>query len=505
VQAAGAPAGAFATVSNHMLTIQDTGRSDTVKATESGSYIIASINGAGETIPAAGLTKIVIRAAAGNDSLHVTNSVHLPARFVGGSGSDTIKAGAGPATLVGGSGSDSLVGGAGNDVFNADNGVPDTITGGGGSDTAYVNVGMDVFPKLDVGTILDNGATPDFAGEYVKWYDNSLIVTDIRHVGSNALQYTGDIVTNGVDAPCTMTENAGGVLTGKCTFPNGTVHKFKATVSGNTLTAVWPSDNETDVVQKVSFAPAPAAPKLAAQTGKMFSYMAPSNWTVTESNFGILIQSPDGTQQVGYIAATAPGDYDATSIVQAEKNGGTKFISSQLLDSGWTTAGGVYVYRQDSQSLTTFTHNGTVFVSGQMITTMTNPLTGTYNPATKTYGGETLTMMAEITAPAALFIADFPITTYMLSSIKPLGLSAASQFGKAMGAMEIMQPMQWWDYWPGFYDPGIEGDWAYAGGFDYGGDLGSDPWLEAEQGSMAYSSDVMDESVDNFCDDLMDY
>ena len=179
VQLDATPADVFANVANNVLTVQGTANADTITATESAGNIIVSLNNLSETISATGLTKIVLRGAAGRDSLEVDNSVLLPASIVGGNGGDTLQAGSTPATLQGSGGSDSLiggsaadsldggngndtliagnggdtlsagignnhlVGGAGNDLFFAQNSSPDTITGGGGSDTLFGDKTLD--------------------------------------------------------------------------------------------------------------------------------------------------------------------------------------------------------------------------------------------------------------------------------------------------------------------------------------------------------------------------
>ena len=85
-------------------------------------------------IPAAGITKVVVFALGGDDSVEIKSSLGtLPTELFGGTGNDELE---------GGDGNDRLDGGAGNDTLKADKGN-DTLLGGDGDDVLQAGQGDD--------------------------------------------------------------------------------------------------------------------------------------------------------------------------------------------------------------------------------------------------------------------------------------------------------------------------------------------------------------------------
>ena len=87
----------------------------------------------GMTFAYAGLTRIVVDLADGNDTLVVDRRIRVPLVVDAGAGNDLITAGGGPAVLLGGDGNDILSGGAGRDVLIGGAGR-DWLSGGANSD-----------------------------------------------------------------------------------------------------------------------------------------------------------------------------------------------------------------------------------------------------------------------------------------------------------------------------------------------------------------------------------
>lgn len=317
--------------------------------------------------------------------------------------------------------------------------------------------------------------TLNYVGEYEQYYNNALIVVDVRPVGSVIGNYSGDIWSDGEDLKFTATESAANALAGHATG-NGQTVAFNATLSGKTLTVSYPTLGGKDVLTLVDPTPAPTPPSLYSYTGSIFNYVKPSNWNVTENSYGILITSPDGMQQVGFIGSVANGEYGINDVAQAEANAGARFLHTTVLKDGYVSS---TEYVQAGEAVLTFVHNGVTYGSAQLIET--------FNFATGPSSVVTLTEIYEVTAPKAQWVADSPTLIFMLGSI-------ALHPSTAIATAAKRQITPFLSYGLGFYDPGVYGDWSSSGGFDYS----SDPYLYDEQSSLAYSSSSFDTECDNF-------
>lgn len=84
------------------------------------------------------LTKIIVNADDGNDTVLISAAIKKPAELHGGNGNDNLTGGSGDDTINGDDGVDSLTGGKGNDLLNGGNGdgvlQGDVLTGGDGND-----------------------------------------------------------------------------------------------------------------------------------------------------------------------------------------------------------------------------------------------------------------------------------------------------------------------------------------------------------------------------------
>lgn len=85
------------------------------------------------------LSRIVVNAGDGNDTVFVTATIRIPTELHGGTGDDALTGGRGDDQIFGDDGVDTLDGGAGNDVINGGNGdgvlAGDVIIGGDGNDS----------------------------------------------------------------------------------------------------------------------------------------------------------------------------------------------------------------------------------------------------------------------------------------------------------------------------------------------------------------------------------
>jgi subtilisin-like proprotein convertase family protein len=104
-----------------------------IAAGPKGATVKVEVNGVTESVPSAGLARIVVNAGSGNDSVVFHGGLSLERIVYGGSGNDTLVAGNGPAVLLGGPGKDVLKGGPRRDILIGGSGS-DTETGGAGDD-----------------------------------------------------------------------------------------------------------------------------------------------------------------------------------------------------------------------------------------------------------------------------------------------------------------------------------------------------------------------------------
>ena len=166
-----------------LLTISGTASHDIIQVTQTGSQVIASINGYAASFQ--GVSSIAIYGNDGHDT--IVNSTSLPMAAHGGSGNDTLRGGSasdrlsgndGIDQLFGGPGMDWLDGGSGNDHLRGGHGNDrllgqagnDTLEGGGdndvlyghsGQDTMYGHAGNDVMFGGDQSDLLDGGSGHD--------------------------------------------------------------------------------------------------------------------------------------------------------------------------------------------------------------------------------------------------------------------------------------------------------------------------------------------------------
>ncbi len=119
-----------------LLVIVGTDAADDIKVNPGGGApdIKVKMNGAQQTF--VGVTRIVIYANGGNDTVQIVGGITLPVTVFGGAGNDNIKAGGGDSVLVGGDGDDVLLGGAGRDVLIGGKGAD--LLGGSGADDLLI-------------------------------------------------------------------------------------------------------------------------------------------------------------------------------------------------------------------------------------------------------------------------------------------------------------------------------------------------------------------------------
>jgi Ca2+-binding RTX toxin-like protein len=165
---------ATAVLSGTTLTIDGTSGNDTITVRQTATQLTVD----GETIRDGSkyvssivpsrVTRIVVRGAAGNDTISL-NGVTIPAQLFGGPGNDRIISGnaattvygdQGNDTIFGGSGNDWLVGGDGNDLIYGSGGN-DWISGDNGDDKLYGEAGNDTINGGDGRDFLSGGVGND--------------------------------------------------------------------------------------------------------------------------------------------------------------------------------------------------------------------------------------------------------------------------------------------------------------------------------------------------------
>jgi Ca2+-binding RTX toxin-like protein len=144
------------------LVVNGTARADTIVLSGKSSALYVTINGRPMTgSPFSGVTKIVVNAGDGNDSVDLSR-LYLNATANGGYGDDTLIGTAGDDVLNGEAGNDLLDGGPGNDNLLGGDGN-DTLTGGAGVDVFHGEAGSDTLNALDgiSDSVLDTGGGGD--------------------------------------------------------------------------------------------------------------------------------------------------------------------------------------------------------------------------------------------------------------------------------------------------------------------------------------------------------
>jgi hypothetical protein len=144
-----------AAIAHGVLSIEGTGRSDTIVLTmDSPRTLRVRVGNVESTFLKKTFGKIRVTAGRGEDLVAVGSDVSpitLPVSVSGGDGSDTIIGGAGDDKLDGGAGADQIAGGAGNDTVTGDNGNDDLhggdgrdlLSGGKGDDQLHDDAGND--------------------------------------------------------------------------------------------------------------------------------------------------------------------------------------------------------------------------------------------------------------------------------------------------------------------------------------------------------------------------
>ena len=127
-----------------VLNVQGTRRADviTVAPDAQQGMVDVNVNGRVFKFSEARISKLSIKAGAGNDKVVVSHAINIPAYIDGGSGNDTIDGGGGNETLIGGSGNDLIEGGPRNNYIDGAAGN-DTLIGGAGNDTLVAGSGSD--------------------------------------------------------------------------------------------------------------------------------------------------------------------------------------------------------------------------------------------------------------------------------------------------------------------------------------------------------------------------
>ncbi len=134
----------FTRVSGTTLRVGGTTGDDVISAELDGTDILITRNGVEDRTLAAGITRVVIDASTGNDSVGPLDLGAMRSVLIGGDGADNLMGGLGREIIYGGNGNDTLVGAnrsdtligeAGDDIFNG-GGSADSIDGGFGNDTA---------------------------------------------------------------------------------------------------------------------------------------------------------------------------------------------------------------------------------------------------------------------------------------------------------------------------------------------------------------------------------
>jgi hypothetical protein len=268
-----------------------------------------------------------------------------------------------------------------------------------------------VIERLDSRRLMSSTSV-DFAGQYEVVKSGALYDVNIT-ASATPGTYTGNLWSDGVEAPLNGTESASGVLSGHIDTTLGEV-AYAATLSGKSLTVTYIASGKQVGLLQVSTTPAPAHPTFQSVTGSLLSYIKPADWTASKSSSGLLLQSADKTQQVGVVGTVTEGTSTLASIAKTEEAAGAKLIYGKVLAKKSTSTEAF----QSGVALITFDKNGTTYATAEAVETYTELNRGTYNAKTKKYGGITLTEIYEATAPKAEFINDNSTLLYMLTNIK---------------------------------------------------------------------------------------
>jgi hypothetical protein len=269
------------------------------------------------------------------------------------------------------------------------------------------------FEPLEARKLMTATSLPSYAGQYETIKGGAIYDLNLT-AGSTVGSYTGTVSSNQTVDPVTAAEESSGVLDAVAQTSSGNVD-FTASLSGKDLIITYIASGKQVGLLQVSTTPAPAQPTLESFTGSYLNYLAPANWTATQSSSGLLLQSPDKTAQVGVVGVVTEGSVTLSSIASAEQAAGVKLLYGKVLASK-TTAKEVF---QSGAAIVTFTAKGTTYVGFEAVETYTLPNKGTYDAKTKKYSGVTLSEVYEAAAPKAEFVNYNSTLLYMLKNIKP--------------------------------------------------------------------------------------
>lgn len=128
---------------NGILTINGSNVDDKISLDERSLGVLVTINGKLlNRVLASQVTKIVVNAGEGNDSIKISSNIKRETLLNGGDGNDSIWGGAGCDVIYGGRGNDRLYGNDGNDQLYGEDG-DDILDGGKGSDSHSGGLGLD--------------------------------------------------------------------------------------------------------------------------------------------------------------------------------------------------------------------------------------------------------------------------------------------------------------------------------------------------------------------------
>jgi hypothetical protein len=326
--------------------------------------------------------------------------------------------------------------------------------------------------------------TVNFVGQYETVAGQTLFDLSLIPVGTTLGSYNGQMIANGVATKFTAKESTSNVLSGTI----GT-RAFTATLSAKTLTLTYTKSNTKLVLAQVSTTPATTPPVLTKYTSALFDYVKPASWSESQSASGIVIHSPDGTQQVGLEGSVANGIYSLSSIASAEVKAGATVLFSKVLvnQSTLTTA------HQVGVGMITFTHNGVTYASAQEIETYIYFNKGTYNAQKKTYSGVTLTEIYEASAPRTTWVGNNATLIYMMTSIKPGSSLTTGSTPKGSKPVAFSNT--------GLIDPGVAGPWSGNGLFN--AYYVSNYYATAEGNLLMFETleqqEAIDAQVNEFC------
>jgi Ca2+-binding RTX toxin-like protein len=150
------------------LTIDGTGRGDVIDIQNQDNALVGDpsddtisvVVNATEVAncPVVDVTRLIIRAGNGHDTVTIGDGITIGARVHGGNGNDTIEGGDGNDVLIGENGKDTINGDDGNDLIEGGNGR-DILQGDLGTDTLVGGLAGDLLndPDGDVNLIGDLG------------------------------------------------------------------------------------------------------------------------------------------------------------------------------------------------------------------------------------------------------------------------------------------------------------------------------------------------------------